>query len=167
MIGVTALVLLLTASGCEMLGYDDYVGTWAYSYETVDALGNPVTGEQQLQLETDAFTLRDIDGDSGSWLGARGDLLVVGNTFYFTTSEVGMDASLRTSVQSVFASESVTFGLPDQDWYEIDVFFDEMAKLSTPLFDRDFFELGTTTVTIRGDTLELASDPDNPFTKQE
>lgn len=166
---VYALCLALVFTGCDWLGYTAYVGTWELSYQDVDSMGDPIDVTETLQLSADTFTLRTTTLDmlsTETWNAARGDLTVVGNTFYFTTREVGFDLATVNNFVTVLGLEGKSFDLPIQEWYDVNAFLAEMSKGTVLVFPSDVFELGNPTFTVSGDTLTIAGKFDATYEKQ-
>jgi len=156
LVAATAMAVL---AGCGVLGYDAYVGTWVYEYETVDELGNPAIIQDRLELSESAFVLTTVDTAASTWSGSRGDLVVVGNTLYFTAKEIGFDLNTMGDIVALFGFAGVDFGLAVQEWYPIDDFFNEMAKLPSDIIDREPYDLERSTFTIEDDVMRLSIDP--------
>jgi hypothetical protein len=162
------LTIAVGLSGCEFMGYTEYVGTWVYSYEDVDMAGDPVTVTDTLTLSQSEFTAVTTTVDMAAtetWEGLRGELLVIGNTFYFTTNEVGFDSATLTGFSDLLALEGQTFDLPVQEWYDLDAFLAEMAKSTMIELSAEDFDLGSQTFSISGTSMTITSQA-LTYTKQ-
>jgi hypothetical protein len=166
---VVATLVAVALAGCTWLGYYAHVGTWSATYQDTDSLGDPVVVEDALTMEMTSFTwvttATFVDA-SQSEVRLRGDLSVIGHTFFFSENEIGFDDDMMAVWALLLAFAGETFTLAGEEWMDIDEFVVEIQK-ADPDYTREMFAIGEVAFDISEDTMTIDTPAGSiEYTKQ-